>query len=224
MLNNDTDTYFFAKGIIKYNWTIPSTHRIFKDKYYDYDKNNDNVIVGKIDNDEIGATIKDVIKVIRKHYKITTGSYLYFMEIKDGEKIFPYRKIGISNNLTGRIKMFNTNIPFEIHPIAIWEVEYGKNMELETFIHKQLQDVHKKGEWFLDYDFNLVSRVRSIIRNVEHINTKEVFDDERLQNVDEFSDIMKSLNDFECESIETDDNLILVKVNENEGFGFIGDF
>lgn len=224
ILENDTDTYFFTKGIVKHNWLIPSTYKIYKEGYYQYDKDNDNIIVGKIDNDEILPTTTDIINIIEKHYKISNESFLYFMEIKDGDHLFPYRKIGVSNSLSGRIKTFNTGLPFEVHPIALWNVEYGKTVELETYLHNQLKDVHKKGEWFIDKNFDLIKTLRELIKNIKHIHIKEVFNDDRLKNVDKFSSIMKDVIDKDYKNIFIDnDNSIHIQVNDTEGFGFFGD-
>ena len=32
MILNDTDTQFFTKGLIKYNWSIPGAYKIYKNK------------------------------------------------------------------------------------------------------------------------------------------------------------------------------------------------
>jgi hypothetical protein len=181
MILNDTDTQFFTKGLVKYNWSIPSAYKIYKNNYYQFDFENDDIIISKINNDEINSKTTTIIQEIERHYKICDENFLYFMEIKDDNKIFKYRKLGITNNLSGRVSTFNTNIPFEIYPIALWNVEYGKTFELETLLHKELKDVHKKGEWFIDDDFNLINRVRDLIKNVEHIDIIEVHSDERLK-------------------------------------------
>jgi len=226
ILDNDTDTYFFTKGIVKHNWIIPSTYKIFKEGYYQYDKDNDNVIVGKIDNDEILPTTNDIINTIEKHYKINRENLLYFIEVKDEDFIFPYRKIGVSNSLSGRINIMNTNLPFEVHPIALWSVEFGKNIQLETYLHKQLKDIRKKGEWFIDDNFDLLNRVREIIKNVKDIHIKEVFTDDRLKNVDRYSSVMKSVHThfgFDSE-INVDGDLVEVKIDDKNGFGIFGMF
>jgi hypothetical protein len=181
MILNDTDTQFFTKGLVKYNWSIPGAYKIYENNYYQYDFENDDIIISKINNNEITPKTTTIIQEIERHYKICDENFLYFMEIKDDNEIFKYRKLGVTNNLTGRINTFNTNIPFEIYPIALWNVEYGKTIELETLLHKELRDVHKKGEWFIDDNFNLINRVRNLIKNVEHINIMEVHSDERLK-------------------------------------------
>lgn len=225
MLVNDTESNFFIKGLVKHNWSVPSAYKIFKEDYYNYDKENDNVIVGKIDNDEIIPTTTTIISVIEKHYKINRENFLYFMEVKDGDFIFPYRKVGVSNSLSGRINTFNTNLPFEVHPIALWNVEFGKNTKLESYLHKQLSDVHKKGEWFIDTDFDLLDRVREEIKNVKDIHIKEVFMDDRLKNIDRYSSVMKSVHThFGSESdIMVDDDLIEIK-NGDGSIGIFGMF
>jgi hypothetical protein len=224
MLENDTETLFFTKGLVKHNWSVVSAYRIFKERLYQYDKENSNVIVGKIDNDEKSISTLELLSSIEKHYKISKGNFLYYLEIKDGNEIFPYKKIGITSNLDARISSFNTGVPFEIYPIGLWNVEYGKSNELEAYIHRQLKDVHKKGEWFIDVDNNLIKRLRSIIKEVEHIRVMEVFNDDRLKNVDKFSKIMKFIHEEVGVDgdIKISDNLIEVKVNETEGFGFFG--
>jgi hypothetical protein len=225
MLVNDTESCFFTKGLVKHNWSVPSAYKIFKEDYYEYDKNNDNVIVGKVDNDEIIPTTTTIINVIEKHYKINRENFLYVMEIKDGDYIFPYRKVGVSNSLSGRINTFNTNLPFEIHPIALWNVEFGKNTTLEAYLHKQLNDVHKKGEWFIDSNFDLLNRVRDEIKNIKDIRIKEVFIDDRLNNTDRYSSVMKSVHThFGSDSdITVDDDLIEIKDGDSS-FGIFGMF
>jgi hypothetical protein len=226
ILDNDTDTYFFTKGIVKYNWIIPSTYKIFKEGYYQYDKDNDNVIVGKIDNDEILPTTNDIINTIEKHYKINRENLLYFIEVKDEDFIFPYRKIGVTDNLNGRLKPMDTNLPFEVHPIALWSVEFGKNIQLETYLHKQLKDIRKKGEWFIDDNFNLLGRVREEIKNIKDIRITEVFTNDRLKNVDRYSSVMKSIHThFGSDSeINVDGDLVEVKIDDKNGFGIFGMF
>lgn len=224
MILNDTNTQFFTKGLVKYNWSIPSAYKIYKNKYYQFDLENDDIIISKINNDEINSRTTTIIQTIERHYKISEESFLYFMEIKDGDKLFPYRKIGVSNNLTSRLSIFNTNLPFEIHPIALWDVEFGKTVELETHLHHILKDTRKKGEWFIDDDFTLLKKIREEIKKIDHIQIKEVFVDDRLKNVDKFSNIMKYVhNKVGIDGdIKISDNLIEVKVNETEGFGFFG--
>lgn len=223
MIENDTETLFFTKGIVKHNWSVASAYKIFKEGLYQYDKENSDVIVSKIDNDEKSISTLEILSAIEKHYKISKGNFLYYLEIKDGDKIIPYRKIGITSNLDARLSSFNTGVPFEIYPIALWNVEYGKSTELEAYLHRHLKDIHKKGEWFIDNDNNLIKKLRSIIKEVEHIRVKEVFNDDRLKNNDRFSVIMKQVNEIDYKSLFIDENnSIHVMVNDSEGFGFFG--
>jgi hypothetical protein len=223
MLENDTDTLFFTKGLVKHNWSVVSAYKIFKEGLYQYDKENSDVIVSKIDNDEKSISTLEILSAIEKYYKISKGNFLYYLEIKDDDKILPYRKIGITGNLDARISSFNTGVPFEIYPIGLWNVEYGKSNELEAYIHRQLKDVHKKGEWFIDVDNILIKRLRSIIKEVEHIRVKEVFNDDRLRNNDRFSVIMKEVDEMDYKNLFIDENnSIHVMINDSEGFGFFG--
>ena len=226
ILDNDTDTYFFTKGIVKHNWLIPSTYKIFKNGYYQYDKDNDNIIVGKIDNDEILPTTTDIINTIEKHYQINRENLLYFIEVKDGDFIFPYRKIGVTDNLIGRLKPMDTNLPFEVHPIALWSVEFGKNIQLETYRHKQLKDIRKKGEWFIDSNFDLLGRAREEIKNIKDICITEVFTNDRLKNVDNYSSVMNLVHTrFGPDAdITVEGDLVNVKLENDRHFGVFGMF
>jgi hypothetical protein len=226
ILDNDTDTYFFTKGIVKHNWLIPSTYKIYKEGYYQLDKENDNVIVGKIDNDEIFPTTTDVINVIEKHYKVNRENLLYFIEVSDNGFIFPYRKIGVTNNITNRIKPIDTFLPFDVHPIALWSVEFGKKTKLETYLHKLLKDIHKKGEWFVDSDFDLLSKVREVINNIKDIHITELFINDRLKNVDNYSSVMNLVHTrFGPDAdITVEGDLVNVKLENDRHFGVFGMF
>jgi hypothetical protein len=119
----------------------------------------------------------------------------------------------------------DTNLPFEVHPIALWSVEFGKNIQLETYLHKQLKDIRKKGEWFIDSNFDLLGRVREEIKNIKDICITEVFTNEKLKNVDRYSFVMKSVyTHFGSDSdIMVDGDLIEVK-DGNSNIGFFGMF
>jgi hypothetical protein len=120
----------------------------------------------------------------------------------------------------------DTNLPFEVHPIALWSVEFGKNIQLETYLHKQLKDIRKKGEWFIDDNFNLLGRVREEIKNIKDIRITEVFTNDRLKNVDRYSSVMKSIHThFGSDSeINVDGDLVEVKIDDKNGFGIFGMF
>jgi ligand-binding sensor domain-containing protein len=76
---------------------------------------------------------------------------------------------------------------------------------------------------FIDVDNNLIKRLRSIIKEVEHIRVKEVFNDDRLRNNDRFSVIMKEVDEMDYKNLFIDENnSIHVMINDSEGFGFFG--
>jgi hypothetical protein len=71
-------------------------------------------------------------------YKEGRSSDLYMM------KCGPYVKIGVTDNVDIRLRSINSNNPYPVELIGLWEGEGHREEEW----HKSLSHLHHKGEWF----------------------------------------------------------------------------
>ncbi len=96
---------------------------------------------------------------------------IYVMQYIDNNKIvkhIPYKKIGITANLSKRLQQINnTNSPLEVECVIAWL--HDKAREIEKKLHCDFDNIRyksSKSEWFNDENNNLIDEIKPIMENL----------------------------------------------------------
>ena len=108
-------------------------------------------------------------KQIINYYKVSKG-ILYFLKYDSTHPDLssnPIKKIGITHNLSHRLRILNTSCPYDISVERTWFVK-GVGVELiESRIHNKFSDRKVKGEWFTDFDGKLLTNLLEYVEGME---------------------------------------------------------
>lgn len=101
-------------------------------------------------------------------------SYVYIIECGN------MYKIGKAENVIERFKQLQTGNPFPMRIVKVYQTPLAYN--LETYIHKQLQDYRQTGEWFnllgieqvdsIVERFNNELETKMMLKDLKQINEK----------------------------------------------------
>lgn len=158
MVSNDTSDFFYTKGLVHYRWGVFLTYKFFNSGLYDKELNAKNSLIKKVKLGEV-TDLRFIYNTLMERYK-QKNNYVYLLGIKDDDKLFNYKKIGVtSGNPYDRIRILNTSVPFEIYPISIWKINIGNHFEVETYFHRKFSELRKKCEWFEDKNDIILSEM-----------------------------------------------------------------
>lgn len=157
MMLNDTKDLFFTKGIFFYNWPITTTFRFFNEKLYDIDYQGDNVIVSNITNNTGNITkIKDISNTIYEHYNIKKVFIYLIGFINYLNQLEPIKKMGFTTVIDDRFKPIKTNNYNKPFYVKLWAVSFRDKDKIETFMKTSFKDRNYNGEFFFDFNNDLV--------------------------------------------------------------------
>lgn len=90
--------------------------------------------------------------------------YLYAIGLRNGDEVFPYTKIGISDNVDRRLKDMSTSLPFDAfcaHKVAMESRTAA--FRAEGIMHSSLADLREKGEWFRISPYEAAAMIGQVI-------------------------------------------------------------
>jgi hypothetical protein len=173
LIKNDLENNIYTYGLLKNNWRVNSVYSVDKKGYFIQDIKNGGKICKQVLNNEIG-NLNEIISKIKNEYHLSSNCYIYVVSIKDNGHVFPYKKIGLTLNLSQRMNQFSLNSPFEYELLGLWEVELNKQTYIEKRLHKKFSHIQKKTEWFTDENNTLLFDVRNELKQIEDIIIEEV--------------------------------------------------
>lgn len=172
LIKHDFDNNIISYGLINCKWKISATYKAHQDGIFKIDVENGGEICKKILNGEI-IKLNDAISQIKKKFNLKSNNHLYLIGIKDIDYVFPYKKIGVSNDVSERLYSFETHTPFDYFIIKLWEIEIGKEQFVESLLHKTFKHCRKKREWFIDDD-TLLDKVEIELLKLNSIKIEPV--------------------------------------------------
>jgi hypothetical protein len=94
--------------------------------------------------------------------------YLYVIGLKDGDTVLPYSKIGISSRVPQRVRDLSTGQPFEVFCHMVHPFEHRLvAQEAEGMMHRELREIHTRGEWFKIHPADAESRIKATFGRVQ---------------------------------------------------------
>ena len=167
-LINDTHDLFFTKMLLVHKWKPLQLIDFIKKGYYEMDLKRDDILVSELyRNGNLSPVIAR--KQIINYYKVSKG-ILYFLKYDSTHPDLssnPIKKIGITHNLSHRLRILNTSCPYDISVERTWFVK-GVGVELiESRIHNKFSDRKVKGEWFTDFDGKLLTNLLEYVEGME---------------------------------------------------------
>ncbi len=95
---------------------------------------------------------------------------MQYVDIKCRVNNIPYKKIGITTNVSNRLQqMNNTNSPLMVECVIAWR--HDGALKIEDELHLRFNDIKAKGEWFTDENNTLIDEIKPTI---EKWGAKEV--------------------------------------------------
>lgn len=99
-------------------------------------------------------------------------SFFYIFSLYDihTKTFLPYKKMGKTNNIKGRIKNLSTLTPFFVVADYKWNVPPESVFDLETKMKNKFKRLRFNGEWFLDKEYDLIDKVSEEIVKLNRID------------------------------------------------------
>ena len=99
-------------------------------------------------------------------------SFFYIFSLYDihSKTFLPYKKMGKTNNIKGRIKNLSTLTPFFVVADYKWNVPSESVFDVETKMKNKFKKLRFNGEWFLDKEYDLIDKVSEEIVKLNRID------------------------------------------------------
>jgi hypothetical protein len=99
-------------------------------------------------------------------------SFFYVFSLYDihTKTFLPYKKMGKTNNIKGRIKNLSTLTPFFVVADYKWNVPPESVFDVERKMKNRFKKLRFNGEWFLDTQHDLIDKVSEEIEKFNRID------------------------------------------------------
>lgn len=140
---------------------------------------------------------------------------VYFMSTQD------YIKIGISKNLSSRIKQVQTGCPIRLRRVEYVNVESREiALKIEKLMHKEFSDLNTFGEWFYTIkDCDLGIRRKSILKEFGIDKVEILFDKQKDYKREQSKEIFDSINKIHFSDIPIDEKISKLNKMQNTLYG-----
>ncbi len=105
---------------------------------------------------------------------------MQYVDIKGHVNNIPYKKIGITTNVSNRLQqMNNTNSPLMVECVIAWR--HDEALTIEKDLHILFDNIKSKGEWFTDENNTLIDEIKPTIEKwgAKEVDLEE--DDKRMK-------------------------------------------
>lgn len=136
---------------------------------------------------------------------------VYFMSTQD------YIKIGISKNLSSRIKQVQTGCPIRLRRVEYVNVESREiALKIEKLMHKEFSDLNTFGEWFYTIkDCDLGIRRKAILKQFGIDKVEILFDKQKEYKREQSKEIFDSINKIHFSDMPIDEKISKLNKMQN---------